>query len=182
MTAAAPASPLPNASFAGAPTSALHRPRGEADLPDAAFSMMVRVYYEDTDAGGIVYYANWLRYFERARTDWLRTLGAEHRRLAAESGVLLVVREIALDYRRPAQLDDELIVDVRPQSVRRASCLLWQAARLVGQTEPRVLARVRIAAIRRTDGRATGLPPWLHERLSTGLPSSGDEEHTMNER
>ncbi len=140
--------------------------------------MPVRVYYEDTDAGGIVYYANWLRFFERARTDWLRALGFAHRRLADEFGVLLVVREIALDYRRPARLDDELIVDVRPLAARRASCVLWQSAHLAGEAQALVVASVRIAAIRSSDGRPTGFPRWLLESLSGGPP----QPETTNSR
>lgn len=141
-----------------------------------AFSIPVRVYYEDTDAGGIVYYANWLRFFERARTDWLRTLGAQHRRLADEFGVLLVVRSIAVDYRRPARLDDELIVDVQPVATRRASCDLWQSARLAGGDASLVDAKLRIAAIRRADGRPTAFPPWLHERLCASASAASSDE------
>lgn len=131
--------------------------------------MPVRIYYEDTDAGGIVYYANWLRYFERARTDWLRALGAEHTRLAGEAGVVFVVREIAVDYRQPARLDDLLEIEVRLIEARRASWTLWQCARLGGQPEPLVTATVRIAAIRRDDGRPTGFPRWLNERVAAAL-------------
>lgn len=143
-------------------------------LPAAAFSMPIRVYYEDTDAGGIVYYANWLRYFERARTDWLRALGFGHRALADEHGVLLVVRDVSIDYRRPARLDDELIVDVRPLETRRASCTLWQSARLAGADEALVVAQLRFAAIRRTDGQAAPFPKPLHQRIRASLPASTD--------
>ncbi|MFO1300547.1 MAG: tol-pal system-associated acyl-CoA thioesterase [Burkholderiaceae bacterium] len=138
--------------------------------------MPVRVYYEDTDAGGIVYYANWLRYFERARTDWLRALGAEHTRLAEQAGVVFVVREIAVDYRQPARLDDLLQVEVRLIEARRASWTLWQCARLEGQPEPLVAATVRIAAIRRDDGRPTGFPRWLNERAAAALPQRPVDE------
>ena len=138
--------------------------------------MPVRVYYEDTDAGGIVYYANWLRYFERARTDWLRALGAEHTRLAEQTGVVFVVREIAVDYRQPARLDDLLEVEVRLLEARRASWTLWQCARLDGQSGPLVAATVRIAAIRRDDGRPTGFPRWLTERVTAALPQRPVDE------
>ena len=136
--------------------------------------MPIRVYYEDTDAGGIVYYANWLRYFERARTDWLRALGFGHRALADEHGVLLVVRDVSIDYRRPARLDDELIVDVRPIETRRASCTLWQSARLAGSDEALVVAQLRFAAIRRTDGQAAPFPKPLHQRIRESLPATAD--------
>ena len=171
MTAAAAAPTNPNALVAEA-GPALPSARGDSSAAaraPLAFSMPVRVYYEDTDAGGIVYYANWLRYFERARTDWLRALGAEHTRLAEQAGVVFVVREIAVDYRQPARLDDLLDVEVRLVEARRASWTLWQCARLGGQPEPLVTATVRIAAIRRDDGRPTGFPRWLNERVAAAL-------------
>ena len=139
--------------------------------PDAAacpvvHSQTIRVYYEDTDAGGIVYYANWLRFFERARTDWLRALGVEHTRVAQEDGVVFVVREAAIDYRRPARLDDEVVVDVRVLEARRASLTLLQAAALKGSAEPLVVATVKVAAIDRDSGRPAGIPRWLSERIA----------------
>ncbi len=181
MIAADPASPLPDSAFADAPALPSAR-RGPEAPPAAAFSMPVRVYYEDTDAGGIVYYANWLRYFERARTDWLRSMGAAHRELADRHGVLLVVREVALDYRRPARLDDDLVVDVRPLAARRASCTLWQSARLASHDEPLVVATLRFAAIRRADGQATAFPRWLHERIRDALPEARTSEPPKKSR
>lgn len=174
MTAAAAASPKPDATVAGAPPAAAPA-RSNAATAGAgppAFSIPVRVYYEDTDAGGIVYYANWLRYFERARTDWLRALGVVHTRLADEAGLVFVVREIAVDYLRPARLDDLLRVELRVLEARRASLALRQCARLDGQPDSLVTATVRIAAIRRVDGRPAGLPRWLSERIATALPQS----------
>jgi acyl-CoA thioester hydrolase len=126
----------------------------------------MRVYYEDTDAGGIVYHANWLRYFERARTDWLRELGATHRRLAADDGVQLVVRDLAIDYRLPARLDDELRIEVRVAGVRPARLTLRQQACLADGDEPLVLAELTVAAVSVTTQRAAGLPRWLLPRLA----------------
>ena len=131
----------------------------------AAYESRVRVYYEDTDAGGIVYHANWLRYFERVRTDWLRSLGAVHRELADRDGVLLVVRDMTIDYRLPARLDDELIVDVRVLEVRRASMQLAQVARDVRGGDALVVSSMRVAAIDRGTGRPVGFPRWLVERF-----------------
>jgi len=135
------------------------------DAPD--FTMRVRVYYEDTDAGGIVYHANWLRWFERARTDWMRALGVEHSRLLSESGVGFVVRDMTIDYRRPARLDEELLVDVRLVDARRASWTLVQQARRLGEAEPLVSARMRIAAVHLATGRPTAIPRSLAERAAT---------------
>jgi acyl-CoA thioester hydrolase len=134
--------------------------------PAPAFEMKVRVYYEDTDAGGIVYHANYLRYFERARTDWLRSLGAAHTEIDARHGVLLVVRDMSIDFQRPARLDDELVVDVRVLESRRATLRLEQVARHATSGETLVAARMRVAAIDRGTQRATGFPRWLADRFA----------------
>jgi acyl-CoA thioester hydrolase len=86
-----------------------------------AFLWPVRVYYEDTDSGGVVYYANYLKFMERARTEWLRSLGLEQDRLIDEFSVLFAVRSVALDYRAPARFNDALQVSVRPFKKGRAS-------------------------------------------------------------
>src|SRR5690606_31315718 len=78
--------------------------------PVTSFSWPVRVYWEDTDGGGIVYYANYLRFLERARTEWLRSLGFSQQRLATEAGIIFTVVNLSVEYRRPARLDDELEV------------------------------------------------------------------------
>lgn len=127
--------------------------------------MRVRVYYEDTDAGGIVYHANYLRYFERARTDWMRSLGAVHSELDAQHGLVFVVRDLAIDYLAPARLDDELIVDVHVLEARRASMRVVQFARLPGREDPLTAAALRIAAIDRGTGRPAGFPRWLTDRF-----------------
>ncbi len=82
------------------------------------FSWPVRVYYEDTDAAGVVYYANYLKFMERARTEWLRTLGAEQDQLKQDHGVVFVVRSVQLDYKAPARFNDKLrvVCDVRERS------------------------------------------------------------------
>jgi acyl-CoA thioester hydrolase len=138
-------------------------------LPAPAFELRVRVYYEDTDAGGIVYHANYLRFFERARTDWLRSLGAVHTELDARHGLVFVVRDLAIDYLAPARLDDELLVDVHVLETRRASMRLAQYARLPGRDEPLVACALRIAAIDRGTGRPAGFPRWLTDRFRTPL-------------
>ncbi len=85
------------------------------------FSWPVRVYYEDTDCGAVVYYANYLKFMERARTEWLRTIGCEQDDLARVAKLAFVVREVALDYRVPARLNDLLEVRTRVVEARRAS-------------------------------------------------------------
>ena len=89
------------------------------------FTWPVRVYWEDTDAGGIVFYANYLKFFERARTEWLRALGFEQRALVESTGGMFVVSDTTLRYHRPARLDDELLVTAWPTETGRA-CLTIQ--------------------------------------------------------
>jgi acyl-CoA thioester hydrolase len=98
-------------------------------LPEAAFVWPVRVYWEDTDAGGIVFYANYLKFFERARTEWLRALGIEQRHLRETTGGMFVVGETSLRYLLPARLDDELLVSACLEASGRASLLITQQAR-----------------------------------------------------
>jgi len=81
------------------------------------FSWPARVYWEDTDGGGIVYYANYLRYLERARTEWLRSLGFSQQQLARDPGIVFAVVSLNIEYRRPAKLDDELLVTCEPSVV-----------------------------------------------------------------
>lgn len=95
-------------------------------MDKAGFSWPVRVYWEDTDAGGIVFYANYLKFFERARTEWLRTLGVEQQALKEREGGMFVVAETSVRYLRPARLDDALIVSVRLHETGRASMTIHQ--------------------------------------------------------
>src|SRR4051794_21332991 len=95
---------------------------------EIGYTWPIRVYYEDTDAGGIVFYANYLKFFERARTEWLRSLGIEQRALREETGGIFVVGETTVRYHRPARLDDELLVTARIQESGRASLIIAQQA------------------------------------------------------
>lgn len=96
----------------------------------AAFIWPVRVYWEDTDAGGIVFYANYLKFFERARTEWLRALGVEQQALRQSTGGMFVVSQATLRYLRPARLDDELQVSAQLIHCGRSSLHIAQQARL----------------------------------------------------
>jgi acyl-CoA thioester hydrolase len=99
--------------------------------PPAArpFTFTIRVYYEDTDTGGIVYYANYLKFFERARTEWLRLAGVEQRRLSEDLGLQFVVAQIACEYVQPARLDDLIEIDLRVRRAGRVSIVFEQTAR-----------------------------------------------------
>ena len=92
----------------------------------------VRVYYEDTDSGGVVYYANYLKFMERARTEWLRRFGIEQDRLREDDGVLFAVRRVAVEYHRPACFNDELYVSVDPADIGRASITFHQQVTRAG--------------------------------------------------
>src|SRR5918911_875161 len=97
------------------------------------FAWKIRVYYEDTDTGGVVFYANYLKFFERARTEWLRAAGVGQQHLAETAGVMFVVKSTAVDYHAPAKLDDELKLSVVVERLGRASVqFLQQAWRIDG--------------------------------------------------
>ena len=96
----------------------------------AIFTWPVRVYWEDTDAGGIVFYANYLKFFERARTEWLRSLGIAQHTLKEQSGGMFVVTDTSVRYRRPARLDDQLLVTATLAASGRASMTIVQQAYL----------------------------------------------------
>ncbi len=98
------------------------------------FQWPVRVYYEDTDAGGVVYYANYLKFMERARSEWLRTLGFEQDRLREEQGILFAVRRVSVEYLLPARFNEQLLVSVKMVRLRRASMdLVQDVAREAGE-------------------------------------------------
>lgn len=116
----------------------------------APFAFPVRVYWEDTDAAGIVYYANYLRFLERARTEWLRAKGYDQQALARRHEVVFVVRSIALEFLRPARLDDALSVSVALQRIEGAAIDLSQRIERAGACLVKgdvKLACVRIAAV-----------------------------------
>lgn len=95
---------------------------------DPVFRHPVRVYWEDTDAGGVVFYANYLKFFERARTEWLRALGIGQQQLREDTGAIFVVSDTRLRYLAPARLDDLLAITVQPGATGRASMTLAQLA------------------------------------------------------
>ena len=94
----------------------------------SVFTWTVRVYYEDTDAGGIVYYANYLKFFERARTEWLRSLGIDQQALRDRDGAIFVVRNASVDYVASARLDDEVKLTLNVEKLGRASVQFAQQA------------------------------------------------------
>ncbi|WP_324617714.1 tol-pal system-associated acyl-CoA thioesterase [Microvirga pudoricolor] len=128
----------------------------------------VRVYYEDTDFSGIVYHANYLRFLERGRTDFLRLAGCDQSALHADGqGIVFAVRRMTLDFLRPARMDDVLTVETRTAEVRGASLSIAQ--RILRGEDLIVTADVRVAAI--AGGRAARIPESLRRILQPGTPA-----------
>jgi acyl-CoA thioester hydrolase len=142
----------------------------DGEIRDGRHVLTVRVYYEDTDFTGIVYHANYLRYMERGRTNYLRLLGADHRALFEETekeapGFAFVVRAMSIEFLRPARMDDMLDVLTEPQEVRGASIVLVQ--RILRGDDVLIEARVRVAFV--SAGRARPIPKPLRLAMKTGL-------------
>ncbi|MEQ8516403.1 MAG: tol-pal system-associated acyl-CoA thioesterase [Chromatocurvus sp.] len=134
------------------------------------FSLPLRVYIEDTDAGGIVYYVNYLKYMERARTEFMRSLGFDRRAIFSAER-LFVVRDIALVYRAPARLDDELAATVAVTGARGASLSLWQTVRR--DDDVLVSGDVTIACVGPADLRPRRMPPDMLATLrARALPAA----------
>lgn len=132
-------------------------------MPGLPFTWTIRVYYEDTDTGGIVYYANYLKFFERARTEWLREAGFEQRAMLQERGLQFVVAQLECDFRQPARLDDVLEIDVRVARAGRASIEFSQTARR--GAEVLATARVRVGCIDTTRFAPCAMPVAMTEAL-----------------
>jgi acyl-CoA thioester hydrolase len=148
-----------------------HNPLAALDgvIRDGRHHMQVRVYYEDTDFSGIVYHANYLRFMERGRTNYLRLLGADQRALFAEAeseapGFAFVVRSMQIEFLKPARMDDLLDVITRPVEVKGASILLAQE--VLRGSDVLIEAKVRVAFI--SAGRARPIPKALRVAMKTG--------------
>ncbi|HEY4164481.1 MAG TPA: tol-pal system-associated acyl-CoA thioesterase [Dongiaceae bacterium] len=129
----------------------------------------LRVYFEDTDAGGMVYYANYLKFAERARTEMLRAAGFNHAEMVAKDGLMLVVRRCAADFHRSARLDDELEVATRVTELSGAAVTLEQVIRRVeaGKAEGEILVGLEVSVACITDkGRPTRLPERLRSLIA----------------
>jgi acyl-CoA thioester hydrolase len=116
-------------------------------MPEGSpFSWPVRVYWEDTDAGGVVYHASYVRFLERARSEWLRAQGIDQSRLKSDTGLAFLVREMRIDFLKAALLDDELLVTVAVKQRRAASILFTQTIGRADGTEF-IRAEVRAACV-----------------------------------
>ncbi len=134
-----------------------------------AFSFPIRVYYEDTDSGGVVYYANYLKFMERARTEYLRKLGFEQDELIANEGVLFAVRSVAVDYLQPARFNQLLNVSAQLAEIGRASLLFAQRVELATGAASKILCagQVKIACLDARTLRPTAIPPRLLREVTS---------------
>ena len=135
----------------------------ESPVPAAHFQHPVRVYWEDTDAGGIVFYANYLKFFERARTEWLRALGHSQQEMVDTTGCMFVVQETTVRYVKPARLDDQLIITVDVRERGRASLRIaqqaWCGDRLLAEGE------IRIGCVERATMKPHRIPGPIFEAI-----------------
>ena len=135
----------------------------ESPVPAAHFHHPVRVYWEDTDAGGIVFYANYLKFFERARTEWLRALGHSQQEMVDTTGCMFVVQETTVRYVRPARLDDVLTITVDVRERGRASLRIaqqaWCGDRLLAEGE------IRIGCVERATMKPHRIPGPIFEAI-----------------
>ncbi len=138
-----------------------------AEQASSAFEWPLRIYWEDTDAGGIVFYANYLKFFERARTEWLRSLGIEQHSLREQTGGMFIVSETQVRYLQPARLDDELIVTAELADKGRASMVIRQQAFLKSADTHRLLAEasIRIGWVDATSLKPTRIPSSILDSL-----------------
>jgi acyl-CoA thioester hydrolase len=129
------------------------------------FSWPVRVYYEDTDAGGVVYYANYLKFAERARTEWLRMHGYEQTDLAQQHGVIFVVRSLTIDYLKPARFNDTLQVSV--ELIKVGAGQIDLAQRVTRGDDLIARAAVKVVCVGLSSMRPTRIPQSLATRIRT---------------
>lgn len=131
------------------------------------YSFPVRVYFENTDAGGVVYHSEYLKFLERARTEWLRHLGYDHQTLARDHRVIFVVTAAAIDFARPARLDDTVAVSVRLESLGKVRCVFLQEIRR--DDEVLVSARVTVACVTGENMKPVEIPEGLRKKMEAAL-------------
>lgn len=130
-----------------------------------AFAFPIRIYWEDTDAGGIVFYANYLKFFERARTEWLRALGVGQHVLREQAGGMFVVSETSVKYHQPARLDDELIVTAALQEAGRVALVIEQQATHKGSGALLCQGSIRIGWVDAQTLKPARIPATIIEKL-----------------
>ena len=127
------------------------------------YSFPVRVYFENTDAGGVVYHGEYLKFLERARTEWLRHLGFDHQALARSHRVVFIVSSVVADFLKPARLDDTLAVSVQLESLGKVRCIFVQEIRR--EDEVLVKAKVTVACVTGEAFKPTEIPEALRRKM-----------------
>lgn len=135
-----------------------------------AFTIPVRIYYEDTDAGGVVYYANYLKFLERCRTEWLRDIGHDQADLLRDPGIAFVVRSVSLDYLKPARLDEMLSVSLEVEKITRSQIFFRQHIRRVNPAvengwDELVSGKIQIVCVNSALMKITSIPAPLRTKL-----------------
>jgi acyl-CoA thioester hydrolase len=131
------------------------------------YSFPVRVYFENTDAGGVVYHSEYLKFLERARTEWLRHLGFDHQALARSHRTMFVVTALAIDFAKPARLDDNLAVSVQLESLGKVRCVFAQEVRR--DDEVLVKAKVTVACVCGDNLKPAEIPEPLRKKMEAAL-------------
>ena len=135
-----------------------------------AFTIPVRIYYEDTDAGGVVYYANYLKFLERCRTEWLREIGHEQADLLRDPGIAFVVRSVALEYLKPARLDDLLTVTLEVEKITRSQIFFRQHilrgnALAADGWDELISGKIQIVCVNAVQMKITSIPAPMRTQL-----------------
>jgi acyl-CoA thioester hydrolase len=133
------------------------------------FLWPVRVYYEDTDSGGVVYYANYLKFMERARTEWLRKLGFEQDELIQKDDVIFAVRSVQVDYLLPAHFNDELNVSAELIEQGRASLTIEQKIRRIADNNLLCKGSVKIVSLRPDSFKPCAIPEQIKHQINQGV-------------
>ena len=142
---------------------------GGASAPEpnpGRFVWQVRVYWEDTDAGGVVYHSNYLSFFERARTEWLRARGVHQARMAAEEGVLFAIRHMDVDWMAPARLDDLLDISVHSVEAGGARLVFRQDMHRAGDGAHLASATVKAVCLKADTFKPTRMPDWIRTEIN----------------
>lgn len=135
-------------------------------MNNSAHELQLRVYWEDTDASGVVYHANYLKWAERGRTEWLRALGGEQQRWIVEAGIAFTVAEMTVRYRRPARLDDRVLIKTELGVQRRASLMFEQRVLLADSGELLAQMSVKAGCVDVKTFRPQPLPEWFFSQNS----------------
>ena len=131
------------------------------------YSFPVRVYFENTDAGGVVYHGEYLKFLERARTEWLRHLGFDHQALARNHRIVFVVTQAAVEFLKPARLDDAVAVSVQLESLGKVRCVFAQEIRR--EAELLVRAKITVACVTGEQFKPAEIPEALRRKMQASL-------------